>query len=455
MSLSTEQLHAISRIQEGKNIFITGSAGTGKSFLLKTITKMLDEKNVNYRTTATTGIAANNIGGVTFHQMCGLGLAQEDKRSLLTRVITRRKDLVKMWNSIELVIIDEVSMMDIEFFEKMEYISSNVRGKNHLGFGGVQLILIGDFYQLPPIATDGNCSIKYIFEHELWEKLEIETIILTRIYRQDQNSQFCKVLERLRVGEMLDEDYEYLESLTRKLNGGGSQNVGCITSLYPTNKMVDIVNDNYMNRIDSEEKIFRCDVSFYQKPLSEIQSGDIKMPQEMIESIQKSMIKNSICGDVLKLKIGCEVMLCVNKLLNPTDPGETCIRLYNGCRGIIVDFDLYGTPVVKFYDIKTDVKFFVGQHTWEYSIPKYSTVVTFSQIPLKIAYALTVHKSQGLTIKPLIVSIGREIFTSGQIYVALSRATSEETLQIISFCKHKKITADPRVKSFYEKQKHM
>jgi ATP-dependent DNA helicase PIF1 len=199
-------------IDEDQNIFITGSGGTGKSTSLYEIRKYLSEIGKRFKVTAPTGIAAINVKGITLHSFVGLGLAEKDKETLYA-ITKANKNLYKRWVNLDVLIIDEISMVDIDFFKKLNYIAKNIRDKDEI-FGGIQIILIGDFFQLPPVNKSSE-NEEYLFETKLWKNMNLKIIELTKNMRQD-NIQFFNILNEIRRGYISDKNYQILKKCEGK-----------------------------------------------------------------------------------------------------------------------------------------------------------------------------------------------------------------------------------------------
>lgn len=427
------------------NIFITGSAGTGKSFLLK---ELLPKLEGTVCVTASTGISAINIGGTTLHKLVGLGLAKENKDVLLTK-IHRNKRLRNLWQSIDVLVIDEISMMDIGFFIKISEIIASVRGEvipmsKINPFGSITLILIGDFLQLPPVTIyeDSGIKYKYLFEHPIWNDMNLKTIMLSNpkryvtytgdnqsicditmdilkgnmnksyvepimdISSDDEGYKFFKILSDVRLGKNTSIVQEFIKksAVKPKISNNGI----APTVLIAINKEVDKYNNDQLAKLTTQEKTYKA--LFKASKDSLITESD--------------MLKTCLAPETLSLKIGAQVMLLVNM---------PDLELGNGSRGIVIGYSDSGYPLVQFLN---DKKLMVTPHTWSASI-KYeidgssnSSKSELTQIPLKLAYSLTIHKSQGLSLD-CVYLYSSSIFASGQLYVALSRCRDSNYLYTI------------------------
>ncbi len=404
--LSDGQKEVIKYAKEGKNLFFTGPAGTGKSFVLK---KVIQELMFGLSITAMTGTAAYNIGGSTLHSFAGIGLGDNTAEKYVG-FIRRDKRKMQNWIHTKTLIIDEVSMLSSELFEKLEEIARKVR-KCEKFFGGIQLILCGDFFQLPPISKDEN-KVKFCFESDLWKNIK-HSITLTEQFRQKEFN-LINMLGELRIGKLSSESEELIKSRTNK-------KIECPegivpTKLYTTRKDVNSENQNELNKLKTELITYNA-----------IEKGDEKV-LEIFDKMCPSQKE-------LNLKIGAQVMLIVNM-----DVKE---GLVNGSRGVIIDF-INNKPLVKFKNQTIIIE------RYEFEFKKDDKVIaTRLQFPLILAWAITVHKSQGMTIDYLIVNLSN-VFECGQTYVALSRCSTIDGLSIVGFNKNK-IKVHEKVINFNKK----
>lgn len=451
ITLSEEQVKALEAVKEKKNVFITGSAGVGKSFLLNQILKELKHKIVYV--TASTGVAACNIGGTTLHSFGGIGLGTKSAQSLAYEITYKRYkvDVKERWLSCQVLIIDEISMIDGELFNKVEHIARLVRNSDQ-SFGGIQLILIGDFLQLPPVKVK-----KFAFETDAWKKSIEKTITLKKVFRQKLVG-FVLLLNRLRVGRLTALDVEVLHECSKtKFPDDGIKP----TRLFPHRSSCDKINLDELKKL--REKVVVYTAIDYAKD---------NIFREQLE-------KNSKFPKVLEIKIGAQVMLLTNLSVGK--------GLVNGARGVVIglrnrkkeleerlnelikenvyeeDEDLEacqqllesmdghesykedGYPIIKFAN-GIECCITPEQSTIEVGSEK---VAYRTQVPLALAWAVSIHKSQGMTLERIDIKIAN-VFEHGQAYVALSRVTSLDGLLLRDFnpCK---ITAHPKVLQYYQK----
>ncbi len=404
--MNNEQLYAFSQSQKRKNIFITGAGGCGKSFTLNHIIKWAKERRIECAVTASTGCAAYLIQGRTIHSYLGIGLAKKTAKELADYIKYKKPFIVTKLKVLEMLIIDEISMINAELFEKISEFLSIIRGSSK-AFGGVQIILCGDFAQLPP--TDG----KYCFLSEIWNKSNIETITLKTMMRQSNDQRFQEILEELRWGLCSKDTLLLLKSLKNTQ----FKNIGITpTILYSMNVDVDSINNGKYNELiekGADNRTYNTTTSVAGKSWA----LSLKIPEKI-----------DVC-------IGAQVVLTWNV---SQDDG-----LINGSRGVIIDFDFTG-PVVRFVNgqerIIENIKI----------VDQDDPALTISFMPIKLAYALTIHKSQGMTLDSVILDLGDSIFEYGQAYTAISRVRNLESIKIIDV-KRKSFKTHKDVLAFYNK----
>ena len=409
--MNTGQQRAYDAIMEGKSIFLTGPGGTGKSFLIGKV------NSPTVALTALTGCASILLHpkAKTIHSWAGIGLGKDPVPLLVENVRKSKKALVR-WNKTDTLVIDEISMMTPDLFEKLDQVARKIL-KNEKPFGGLQLVLVGDFYQLPPIHQG------YVFESELWKSLNLEMYELTEIVRQKDET-FQKVLNEARRGELSKESLKILKSRMRLEFAGDIKP----TMLYTRRAEVDSVNMTHLKKLGSS-KTFKAITLF--NPIEN--TSGLTNKDLVVQNAIEILDKNAPYNAELILAIGAQVMLITNY---KPEKG-----LVNGSRGIVVNYER-DLPIVKFRNGLEIIE----NATWESSIPG----VKRSQIPLKLAYAVTIHKVQGATLDCALIDVGLSTFEYGQAYVALSRVKDLESLYIhdldpLAF------RANPKVKEFYSK----
>lgn len=410
--LNEEQQRVMKDIIQGRHVLITGAAGTGKSFLVDHMSKTLDSLKRVFAILAPTGIAAENIGGFTIHRFLCLRpeicTIQDYERLCMKRSRVP-------WNSISVLIIDEVSMLHPKLFVLFDQIA-RLHKRNSSPFGGIQLILLGDFHQLSPIKDiqDKIGDPEYIFEADCYQNLRIRVHVLNKVMRQT-DVDFIEALNDLRVGNYSKKVSTMIEYCSKNTREPGKHYV----KLFPKNVDKNFANETALAKIETPSKVFRAK-----------DSGDEKE------------LKNCRWEKEITLKINCPVML----LWNLPEQG-----LCNGSIGIVDSFDQLGHPVVRF---NSGITMSVPPRVWN-KYKRTSTgrilIATRTQVPLAIAFSLTVHKAQGLSLDHVEANC-KGIFTTGHLYVMLSRCTSKEGLIINDFRKED-IMVDQKIIEYYDRLK--
>lgn len=460
MALNPEQTRALDLVCQGENCFVTGPAGTGKSHLVREIKKVL--RGV-YACVAPTGIAAVNLGGRTLNSWAGIGMMNETLdvyigkcRSQVSRFDTPGWRI----KNTKTLIIDEISMVSLDTFVCIDRLCQAVR-RNDKPFGGIQILCFGDFYQLPPVPntkcwgcrgettlTDvRTCDnpksdacvpfapVLYAFDtcpdgRTPWSDLKFNIIELTQVYRQS-NMPFVELLHRVRQCLHTAEDISFLETLMRPLPDDGV----LPTKLYTHNMKVDKENERYYRAIKSPEVRYTA------------LAGSNEKGRFLLDALRKATL------EIVELKVGTQVMLNANISVEN--------GLCNGTRGVVTGFvddeGVHGgqigdfirknprLPVVTFVHHKSTMSRVVHPHLWTVETTERARAYKV-QIPLQHAWALTIHKSQGMSLSRVQMDLS-SCFAPGQAYVALSRAEEPEGLEILAFDPDK-ITADPKITEF-------
>ncbi|NXF91505.1 PIF1 helicase, partial [Eubucco bourcierii] len=405
--LSAEQEAVLGAVRSGKSIFFTGCAGTGKSFLLKKIVGSLPPKSTY--ATASTGVAACHIGGTTLHAFAGIGSGKAPLEQCIQ--LAERPGVRQHWLACQHLIIDEISMVDGKFFDKLEAVARAVRKRDE-PFGGIQLIICGDFLQLPPVCK-ANEETKFCFQARSWRKCIHINMELTEVRRQTDKT-FISLLSAVRLGRCTEE----VTRLLMQTAANRSERDGILATRLCTHKDdVEITNERRLQQLSGELHIFEALDS---DPML-VKLIDAQCP----------------VGGRVELKLGAQVMLAKNL--------DVSQGLVNGARGVVVGFEneQKGLPKVRFLCGVTQV---IKMEKWVF---KGASGVHLSrqQLPLKLAWAISIHKSQGMSLDCVEISLSR-VFESGQAYVALSRARSLAGLRVLDF-DPKVVRADPSVLQFY------
>ncbi len=423
-NLTDSQNIAYQAFLQSKNILITGQAGTGKSHLVKKIVSHCERIRKNIAVTAMTGAAACLINGKTIHSWGGLGVGDKSASYLSDKILKSWPKRTK-WQRCNTLIIDEVSMMNANLFELIEEVARIVRN-NDRPFGGIQVILLGDFYQLPPVAKVGEDN-RFCFESDKWKEVIHDSIILKEVMRQ-KDPIFQKVLSEVRTGKLSTETIEIIQS---RIGIEPDLSSGIVpTILYSTRKSVDKINQEEFNKLP-DETVIEYETSY------EIEGERITtMKMDEFDRYKEITDKENNYEKILQLSIGAQVMLLKN-----IDQER---GLVNGSRGVVVDFNELDLPYVKFVNQEVEL---IDRQEYTYEISSLTSIVA-KQIPLSLAWCTTIHKSQGQSLDCVRINIGKGIFEYGQSYVALSRARNLEGLFVEDF-DPKKVKVHPKVAEFF------
>lgn len=438
MELSIEQQLAFDKYVQGYNIFITGPGGSGKSALIKMIHKHAFSQFKNIQVTALTGCAAVllNCKAKTLHSWAGIGLGNGTIDQLITK-IKKNKFAKALWKGTDILVVDEVSMLSLKLFNVLNEIGKTVRG-NLKPFGGIQLIFSGDFFQLPPVGDKEEPDTqRFCFESDAWNSVFDRScqIQLVKIFRQTDEI-YSTILNQIREGKIKRKSNDLLlQYVGRPFD---SKLVAEPTKLYPTRNKVENINNTKMAALNTEEKEYKIK---YLKDLEMTKSARMKRMDFTDKDIQIELdflASNLICDKEMKLKIGSQIMCIVNI------QSDTGIEVCNGSQGIVTAFcEFTGCPRVKF---NNGIERIMTRNVWESDkIPG----IGVSQVPIILAWALTIHKSQGATMDAAEIDVGSGIFECGQTYVALSRVKSLDGLYLTSF-DATRIRINKKVKDFYE-----
>lgn len=424
--LDAKQLDAFYKFKNGENLFLTGAGGTGKTTLIRRMYEDALRRRKKIQVTALTGCASILLKckARTIHSFAGIGLGTGSIEDNVKRV-RQNSAKVRSWKSIEILVIDEISMMSKKLLELLDGVAKAIR-QNNRPFGGIQIIFSGDFFQIRPVGRiDDLDSLAFCFESPLWSILfkKSQHVELTTVFRQ-KDPIYTKILTQIRNGCLDEEGEEILKSrLNHEIR---PKNIHPI-QLLPTRKQVDSVNQKELERLDSNtEKIFK---------MGEICMKDDFSRQRELDFLKKSLL----CEESLRLRIGTQVMCIINTTIEDT-------FLCNGSQGVVQDFSPEGFPVIQFKNgLLTEMK----PHEWQSEV---FPDVTVCQIPLILAWAITIHKAQGATLESAEIDVGKCIFECGQMYVALSRIKDMEGLFLSSYDR-RSLMIDPKVKRFYDQLK--
>ena len=438
MELSPEQTQAIHVFTEGRNMFLTGPGGTGKTALIKKMVELGKANGKKVQVCALTGCAAVllNCQAKTVHSWAGIGLANGDADMIVKRVATN-KYKAAAWKKIDVLIVDEVSMMSQKIFEILDSLGQYVR-KNKRPFGGLQVIFSGDFYQLPPVARsdDDQESTAFCFESPNWTNTFADIVQLKKIFRQTDDT-YTAILNQIRVGKLLK---SALTKLTPHI-GKTLPDTFVPTILLPRRRDAELINAMELEKLPSEKKIFKLTNAEIlpeqaQSKLAKLQQAQTPAISPEQREMEYTFLTNNIMADKeIVLKKGAQVMCIANIDMESAEP------IVNGSQGIVIDF-VGNLPLVQF---NSGARRTVGYHTW--NSETYPSIGV-KQIPLIYAWAITIHKAQGVSLDMAQIDAGSNIFECGQTYVALSRIKSLDGLYLTAF-NPQKIRVNKKVQEFY------
>ncbi len=421
-------------LQTNKHFFLTGKAGSGKTTLLKKIAKQTTK---NFVVVAPTGVAAINAGGVTIHSQFNLPLTSfiPNSDSVNLNLVTNRralmehmqfrKDKRKVIQEMELLIVDEISMVRADILDAIDFVMRKVR-RREKPFGGVQVMLIGDMHQLPPVVKEPEWQIlknyyasPYFFDSLVWKQLDAAEIELKKIYRQS-DARFLRLLNNIRHQELDEDDYEELK---KRYNPGFRPTEEGYILLATHNNKVNAVNEGELKKLEGRPYAFEAETS-----------GDF--PEHLYP-----------CEKYLQLREGAQVMFTRNDAVDG--------KYFNGKLAVVTKIDSENITVA-FQNNKEE--YLVKKEIWEnisYTVDEAkdkidkNIVGTFTQYPLRLAWAITIHKSQGLTFDKVIIDAGSS-FAAGQVYVALSRCRTLGGIVLHSLITQNSLHGDEKITNFSE-----
>lgn len=385
------QDEALALLKTGVNVFLTGEAGSGKTFVINKYTEYLRSHEIDFAVTASTGIASTHIHGMTIHSWSGIGVHQEANEDELKH-IAENKYVAKRIKRAKVLIIDEVSMLDGKVLSLVERVCRHIR-KLRMPFGGLQVVLVGDFFQLPPVSKGGS-EMQFAFDADAWQGLCPAVCYLTEQHRQDDKT-FLDILSAIRNSTF---DEMHFESLSERICSIESL-PNDTTRLFSHNVNVDTLNTTELKKLSGKTRLF---VMAVRGP----------------EVLTDALIRGCLSPERLELKEGAKVMFTKN---------NTNLGFVNGTLGTVIGFDTETSyPIVKTSDgvcIETE--------PMEWTIAEGDEIFAkITQIPLRLAWAITIHKSQGVSLDSAVIDLS-QTFEYGQGYVALSRVRTLSGISLL------------------------
>ncbi len=383
------QNEALKILKSGANVFLTGSAGTGKTFLLNQFIDYLKEKKIPVGITASTGIAATHIGGLTIHSWSGIGIKDWISEKEMKKILRNKQRREKI-KAAKVLIIDEISMLDAGRLDLLNEVCRLIK-EPFLPFGGLQIVMCGDFFQLPPVDREKDALFAY--EASSWIKADIKVCYLDKQYRQSDKV-FCGILNKIRGNEAGEAE---MTALRTRMNSPFDGMVRPV-KLYTHNIDVDAINDRELEKIVGEQRNY----SMYARG-----------PKDLVATIKKGCLAKEKLG----LKVGAAVMFIKNNF----EEGYV-----NGTLGVVVGFDGESMPIVR---IKSGKEMTVKPAVWVIDGDE-KELASISQLPLRLAWAITVHKSQGMSLDAAEMDLSKS-FERGMGYVALSRVRELSGIKLL------------------------
>lgn len=399
--MNTNQQLAYDAFFKRENLLITGSAGTGKSFVLLKIHQAASKLGLKVGMTGTTGSSSHLINGRTIHSFLGVGLARGSAEQLAMVTMTKNKAMVKKLLSLDALVIEEISMMDQVFFEKVSDYLSIIR-KNPKPFGGLQLLMLGDFCQLPPVKLGTG---QFCFKSQTWSQLNLTTVRLVELVRQVDDPAFQAILEKVRWGRCGQETLDTIRSWIRRPSASMATSSSAAaaaaavrpTRLYPTNADVDTINDHEYMRLTEDDDV----------------------PRKVYETTYGSQQARTWATSC---KIPERVRLCIGAQVVVTWNINQAQGIVNGSRGVVVAVNAKSVTI-------KDVR---GRLITIDPVTITDNNLSVTYMPLRLAYALTIHRCQGMTLDSVVIDLGSSIFEYGQAYTALSRVRNSDSLSLIA-----------------------
>jgi ATP-dependent exoDNAse (exonuclease V) alpha subunit len=386
-----KQTTALDIMLTGANVFLTGAPGAGKTYVLNQFIKAAEEQGRAVAITASTGIAASHLNGVTIHSWSGLGISEAVTKYDLQKLENNSR-VVKRYKKTDVLVIDEISMLHGHRLDMINLVAKTLR-KNNRPFGGLQVVLVGDLFQLPPV-TRGSSVFDFAHESTAWQELAPKVCYITEQHRQAGTDELLDILQAMRQNTVTDGHRGRLQQRV----GAQVPADTVLTRLYSHNVDVDDLNQGFLAKLPGEFKKFDM-----------TSGGD----QYKVEQLKKQVL----APETLLLKVNAEVMFVANNFQ---------AGFVNGTRGRVLKFTKAGEPIVKMTSGRVVT---VEPHSWKIQEDD-RTLAEVTQVPLRLAWAITIHKSQGMSLDAALIDLG-QAFTPSMGYVALSRVRSLDGLYLL------------------------
>jgi len=389
-----KQSTALNILKSGHNVFLTGSAGAGKTYTLNQYIHYLRARKVPVAITASTGIAATHMNGMTIHTWSGIGIKDSLNDDDLTWMF-ERKYLRNQIDKAEVLIIDEISMLHGKQLDMVNQVLKFFK-QNNAPFGGLQVVVAGDFFQLPPVSKNKESNRdKFCFMSSAWQEAKFSICYLTEQHRQQDNV-LNQILNQIRVQNVSEQSIQQLQATRNQALEAD------ITRLFTHNVDVEQINQRHLASLDRDEKVFIAEVKGNEKLLQTL-TANVRAPEKLV------------------LKMGAKVMFVKNNMEN---------GYINGTLGEVVGFVDEQGQVLPKVKLRDGMRLIVAPETWSIDSDSGKALASYSQIPLCLAWAITVHKSQGMTLEAAEMDLS-QTFEKGQGYVALSRLKSLDGLRLL------------------------
>ncbi|MEI6587858.1 MAG: PIF1 family ATP-dependent DNA helicase [Candidatus Moraniibacteriota bacterium] len=397
---------ALAILKKRSSVYLTGPAGSGKTYLLNLFVAYLKEKKIKVAVTASTGLAATHLSGRTIHSWSGIGIGKKLDATAWKKIKSNRQ-LRKRVLEVEVLIIDEISMLHDYQLDMIDEICRHFR-KSAISFGGIQVVMCGDFFQLPPVGEE-NGSANFVMQAAVWQKMSLKICYLDKVYRQS-DEKLTEILNRIRGKEIDDDLFSYLDGMIeeeRKFSLRPAR-------LYAHNIAVDSINLQELRKIKDGPMLYY---------MHQRGSND-----RLLESLKGACQ----ASEKLVLKKGAVVMFIKN---NP-DLGYA-----NGTIGEVIGFEEENKfPIIRISDGQEII---ASPESWTIDDEDGKALALVTQVPLKLAWAITIHKSQGMTLDAVEMDLSK-CFAYGMGYVALSRAKSLKSIKLLGLS-YRALEVDPKI----------